>query len=169
MKVVISALGLFLAAVPVALGGEREAEFERLAREYDAAAKEFRKIPSTNSSTTEEKIHRYEVWPGLQYIPRFVALAEARPDDDVAFRACLWCLPRLRGTGNQDRRIFPSVSRSGTARLRCQRYVPSCARRNRASIVKLSPERTPSQRLLDALSRSSGCMAVIHASGFDWT
>jgi hypothetical protein len=112
MKVVISALGLFLAAVPVALGGEREAEFERLAREYDAAAKEFRKIPSTNSSTTEEKIHRYEVWPGLQYIPRFVALADARPDDDVAFRACVWCLPRLRGTGNQDRRIFPSDQRA---------------------------------------------------------
>jgi peroxiredoxin len=43
----------------------------------------------------------------LQYIPRFVALAEAKPDDDVAFRACLWCLPRLRGSGNQDRRIFP--------------------------------------------------------------
>jgi peroxiredoxin len=109
MRVVLSALGLFLAAVPAALGAgaQREAEFERLSRDYAAVAKEFLKIPSTNSSTTEEKVHRYEVWPGLEYIPRFVALAEARPDDDVAFRACLWCLPRLRGSGNQDRRLFP--------------------------------------------------------------
>ena len=107
----ISALALFLAAASAALGAERGAEFRRLSREWDVAMTEFRKIPSTNNSTTAEKIHRHEVWPGLQYIPRFVALAEARPDDEVAFRACLWCVARLRGTANQDRRIFPSDQR----------------------------------------------------------
>jgi peroxiredoxin len=110
MKVVISALGLWLAASAV-VGAEREVEFRQLVQGWDAADKEFRKIPSTNSSTTAEKTHRYEVWPGLEYIPRFVALAEARPDDDVAFRACLWCRARIRGTANQDRRIFPSDQR----------------------------------------------------------
>lgn len=65
MKVVMSVVGLFLAAAPAALGAEREAEFQRLSREYDAAWKEFRKIPSTNGSTTAEKIHRYECGPNL--------------------------------------------------------------------------------------------------------
>jgi peroxiredoxin len=111
MRRAITAICLFLAAASAAWGAEREAEFRRLSRDWDVAMAEYRKIPSTNSSTTAEKIHRYEVWPGLQYIPRFVALAEARPDDEVAFRACLWCVALIRGTANQDRRIFPDDQR----------------------------------------------------------
>jgi peroxiredoxin len=105
---IIAALGLFLPASQVALGTDRAAEFDKLVHEYDAAAKEFRKIPSTNDSTSAEKIHRYEVWPGLRYLPRFLELAEAKPDDEAAYRCCQWLIARASNAGNVDKRIFPA-------------------------------------------------------------
>ena len=56
--------------------------------------------------------------------------------------------------------IAPSAPRIGTARPRCQRYVPSAAR-NRYSTSKASPEASVSARFATAAGRSSGCTASV--------
>jgi peroxiredoxin len=109
MPWLLAVLATFWAASHVALGADRSAQFDQLVREYEVEAKEFRKIPSTNESTTAEKIHRYEVWPGLRYIPRFIALAEEQPDGEVAYRSCQWIIARR---SNEDRRIFAAEQKA---------------------------------------------------------
>ncbi|HEV3299644.1 MAG TPA: hypothetical protein VG055_08375, partial [Planctomycetaceae bacterium] len=109
MRWLVAVLGAIWAVSPLALGADRAAQFEKLLREYEAEAKEFRKIPSTSESTAAEKIHRYEVWPGLRYIPRFIELAEEKPDDEVAYRCCQWVIARR---SNEDRRIFAAEQKA---------------------------------------------------------
>ena len=67
--------------------------------------------------------------------------------------------------------IAPSAPRIGTARPRCQRYVPSAARK-RYSTSKASPEASVSARFAIAAGRSSGCTASVQpfspACSTDW-
>ena len=67
--------------------------------------------------------------------------------------------------------IAPSAPRIGTARPRCQRYVPSAARK-RYSTSKASPEASVSARFATAAGRSSGCTASVQpfspACSTDW-
>src|ERR1700733_10971664 len=109
MRWLVAVVGTLCAMSPLALGADRAAQCDTLVRDYEAEAKEFRKIPSTNESTAAEKIHRYEVWPGLRYIPRFIALAEEKPDDEAAYRSCQWIIAKRT---NEDRRIFPSEQKA---------------------------------------------------------
>jgi hypothetical protein len=109
MRWLVFVLGAIWAASPLVMAGNRAVQFDQLVRDYEAEAKEFRKIRSTNESTAAEKIHRYEVWPGLRYIPRFIALAEEKPDDEVAYRSCQWIIAKRT---NEDRRVFPSEQKA---------------------------------------------------------
>ena len=61
----------------------------------------------------------------------------------------------------------PLSSRRGTPRVKCQRWVPSRARRRRISIAKACPERRPCQKIFEAAARSSECTASSQASGED--
>jgi peroxiredoxin len=109
MRWLVAVGGTLCATSPMALGADRAAQCDTLLRDYEAEAKEFRKIPSTNESTAAEKIHRYEVWPGLRYIPLFIQLAAEKPDDEVAYRCCQWVIARR---SNEDRRIFAAEQKA---------------------------------------------------------
>jgi peroxiredoxin len=109
MRWLVVVLGTTCAISGLALGADREVHLDNLLAEYEGEAKDFRKIPSTNESTAAEKIHRYEVWPGLRYIPRFIKLAEEKPDDEVACFCCRWVIARR---SNEDRRLFAAEQRA---------------------------------------------------------
>lgn len=106
MRRVLAVVGCLWAMVQVASAADRLAEFETLAAEYDTAVKAFHEAPFPTEPTTADKIRRYEAWPGWRYIPRFVALAEAQPDDEAALRSCQWIIDRTNSVGNEDKPIF---------------------------------------------------------------
>jgi thiol-disulfide isomerase/thioredoxin len=105
MARVLIVVGL-LCGVAQAAGADRLAEVEKLTGDYKAADKVFDDAPVPETPTTAELIRRYEALPVWRYIPRFVALAEANPDDEAAVRCCQWIFERVRNVGNWDKRIF---------------------------------------------------------------
>jgi thiol-disulfide isomerase/thioredoxin len=108
MRQILTAMALLcvLPQIAVAAGPDRLAEVQKLIAEYDAADKKFNETAWPENPTTADSIHRYEVWPAWSYLPRFVKLAEAQPDDEAAFLCCQWILDRTDNAGNQDREIF---------------------------------------------------------------
>jgi peroxiredoxin len=103
---VLIVVGLLWVIAQAASGADRLAEVEKLASEYKAAEKEFFDATMSETPTTAETIRRYEAWPGWRCIPRFVAFAEAKLDDEAALRCCQWIIERTRNVGNSDKRIF---------------------------------------------------------------
>jgi thiol-disulfide isomerase/thioredoxin len=98
------ALVWMLAQIPLA--ADRLADFEKLSGEYTAVEKAFYERSDIKNPTTADNIRRYESWPGWAFIPRFVALAEAEPNDEATFRCCQWIIERTGSVGNSDRAIF---------------------------------------------------------------
>ena len=99
-------VGLIWGTAHAAAGADRLAEVEKLVGEYKAAEKGFFEGTWPEKPTTADKIRAYETWAGWRYIPRFVELAEAKPDDEAAFRCCQWIIDRTGNAGNLDKRIF---------------------------------------------------------------
>jgi len=97
---------LMLMLTHAAVAADRVTMFDMLKSEYEAAEKTFFDAPSPTEPTPADNIRRYEEWPGWKYILRFQALAEARPDDETAFRCCEWIIDRTSNVGNEDRLIF---------------------------------------------------------------
>jgi thiol-disulfide isomerase/thioredoxin len=102
---VTSGLLGFFAQIVTAAEPDRLTEVKKLTVEYAAANKKFDDT-DWPVETAPDQIRRYEAWPAWSYIPRFVRLAEAQPDDEPAFLCCLWILDRTDNAGNEDRRIF---------------------------------------------------------------
>ncbi len=74
---------------------DREADFKKLGADFEAASKTFYDTHKlTKSSPAAERIAADKAWPGWEYLPRFLALAEADPADDASYRACWWLLDR---------------------------------------------------------------------------
>jgi peroxiredoxin len=84
----------------------RLAEVERLERAYLAEAEKYFAAPIPEESAIAERITRFEAWPAWKYIPKFLAIAEAKPDDEAAFRSCQWIFERTWNVGNDDSQIF---------------------------------------------------------------
>jgi thiol-disulfide isomerase/thioredoxin len=99
-------LGLICGTHQIALCADRLADVEKLVGEYKSAERAFFEAPWPDKPTTAESIRAYEAWPGWRHIPRFVELAEAKPDDEAAFRCCQWIIDRTRNVANEDKRIF---------------------------------------------------------------
>jgi thiol-disulfide isomerase/thioredoxin len=108
MKFVLAMVGLLCLSIQTAVAADpdRVAVVKNLIAEYDAADKKFNETDWPKEPTTADSIRRYEAWPGLAYIPRFVKLAEAKPDDEAAFLCCQWILDRTDNAGNEDKGIF---------------------------------------------------------------
>jgi len=94
------------AAEPPRVAELRVAQVKELIAEYAAADKKFNDAPWPHKPTVEDNIRQYEAWPGWSYLPRFVKLAEARPNDEAALLCCQWILDRTVSAGNKDRAIF---------------------------------------------------------------
>ena len=107
MRLLLVTSGLlgFFAQIVTAAEPDRLTEVKKLTAEYAAANKKFDDT-DWPVETAPDQIRRYEAWPAWSYIPRFVRLAEAQPDDEAAFLCCQWILDRTDNAGNEDRRIF---------------------------------------------------------------
>ena len=106
MRGSLAAIGLLGMLGPMASAADRLADFEKLSSEYTAAEKAFYERPETENPTTADNVRGYESWPGWEFTPRLVALAEAEPSDETAFRCCQWIIERTGNVGNSDRTIF---------------------------------------------------------------
>ncbi len=90
----------------IAAADDRLAEVQKLKDEYQQAEKDYFEISLGEKPAQEEIIRRYEAFPAWSFLPRFVKLAEAQPDDAAAFECCLWIFDRTRNVGNRDQRIY---------------------------------------------------------------
>ena len=106
MNRVLTVVGLLWALPHAAVGADRVAQVEMLVGEYEAVEKEYFEAPVPEEMTPADSIRRYEAFPAWQYLPRFLELAESRPDDEAAFRCCQWIIDRTRNVGNADKLIF---------------------------------------------------------------
>ena len=116
MRFVFLACGLLslLTRTVVADQPDRLSQVKKLIAEYAAAEKEFFHTEWPTAPTAADSIRRYEVWPGWSFLPRFVKLAEAKPDDQAAFLCCQWIVERTRNVGNEDRGIFDADQKAWT-------------------------------------------------------
>jgi hypothetical protein len=88
----------------------RQTQFEQLSSEYEAAIKEHHAQKVPNVSENEQQIERYQDWPGWQYLPKFLALAEENPTDETALHCCRWIFDRCANVGNSERVIYEADS-----------------------------------------------------------
>jgi peroxiredoxin len=104
MRRLAAAVMSILAFNLIAAGADRLAEVDRLSAAYDVELEKYQKL-LPEKPTNADLIRNYETWPAWKYMPLFVALADAQPDDEAAFRACQWILARTHNVGNSDSRI----------------------------------------------------------------
>ncbi|MFO0788545.1 MAG: TlpA disulfide reductase family protein [Pirellulales bacterium] len=91
----IVALCLAISASPAR--ADRQEDFAKLETEFEAAGKKFQADHTKENPTDADLIRNvedYQLWP---FIPRVLALAEANPEDDTAFRCCEWIITKNPG------------------------------------------------------------------------
>jgi thiol-disulfide isomerase/thioredoxin len=103
---VTSGLLALLTQIVGAADPDRLTQVKNLIAEYAAAEKKFLETAEPKDPTLADRIRRYETWPLWNYAPRFVKLAEAKPDDEAAFLCCQWILDHTDSGGNEDKEIF---------------------------------------------------------------
>lgn len=81
---------LLIIAVSSPTRAGRVEDFQKLEADCNAAREEFRGTHKKEEYTDADYIRNYEEWPVWQYVPKFLALAEADPSDDTAFQCCQW-------------------------------------------------------------------------------
>jgi thiol-disulfide isomerase/thioredoxin len=115
MRVIV--LGLLLCATTIsaqALNPQTlKEQYAALLKEYELAetawAKSLEKAPQDgkhNSSGTAP------VWPGRAFVPRFLKLAEANPEDPAATEALLWVVNRAMNIGVGGKDFYPSYTKA---------------------------------------------------------
>ena len=108
--------GLMIVAAGLAADGpgvsKARAEYEALVKEYEADSKGWEGRYSTAAGKEVDTVARYRDWPAWGFLPRFVALAEAHPDDPSAVDALLWVVGLRDKVGTQDREIYPHFERA---------------------------------------------------------
>jgi peroxiredoxin len=104
-------LGLLWPMAATASAADRAEEFESLVEQYDAVWQRYFAARSAGR-TAAEKIRDYEAWPGWEFTPLFLALAEAEPSDATAYRCCLWIFDRSRDVGNSDFAMYGADQRA---------------------------------------------------------
>jgi peroxiredoxin len=83
-------LGLAALAAPQVRAADRAAELAKLLADYEAAEAEYIERELPPNPTPAERIARYKANFLWTFFPKFLALAEAEPLDDVAKDACKW-------------------------------------------------------------------------------
>ncbi len=84
---------IVIAIAPSPVRADRAADFKQLEAENAAASEKFSQQRSDVKPPPDSYfIRRVETWPRWQLMPRYTALAEADPTDDIAYQCCLWIL-----------------------------------------------------------------------------
>lgn len=92
--------------------GDRSGRFKRLETEYDEAMTSYMDSGHPQDAAPEELVSAYLAWPGWEYLPKFVALAEENPADDTALACCDWIFDRCYNVGNDQASIFAADERA---------------------------------------------------------
>jgi peroxiredoxin len=85
---------------------DRLDDVTKLETDYEKAEQDYFQAQQGKVTTDAENIRNYDAWPGWQFLPRFVAILEADPTDEAAYRACMWIFDRTGNVGNADEAIF---------------------------------------------------------------
>jgi peroxiredoxin len=87
---------------------DRQEDFKTLEADYAAAIQKFSDAHRHEKPTDNDFISNWDDYPFWDFAPRFIALAEAKPDDDTAYQCCLWYFKTLNGLEICDRALFDS-------------------------------------------------------------
>ena len=87
---------------------DRQDDFKKLEADYAAALQKYTEASRSKSPTDAEMIKHWDDYPFWDFAPRFIALAEAKPDDDTAYQCCLWYFKTLNGLAIDDRALLES-------------------------------------------------------------
>jgi thiol-disulfide isomerase/thioredoxin len=107
--VVLGSIGVWAHA---AEADDRVAAVESLESHYEQEMQAFYDTTWPQDPTPAERIEIHRAIPIWKYIPKFIALIEAQPDDEAAFRACRWIIDRTKNVGNREKLIFEADQRA---------------------------------------------------------
>ena len=102
---------------PGRASGTPEGRFQELREEYKAAEEEWGRRYNGEPGKADPGA-RYRDWPAWSFAPRFLALAEADPEDPVSFDILLRVLEFADHASEMDRSLLPSFERATAALLR---------------------------------------------------
>ena len=82
---------------------DRQDDYKKLEADYAAALQNYTEASRSKSPTDAEIIKHWDNYPFWDFVPRFIALAEAKPGDDTAYQCCLWYFKTMNGLAIDDR------------------------------------------------------------------
>src|SRR5262249_14416819 len=90
------------------------AQYEALIKDYEAklSAWEGRYNAPAAGQKEVDWVARYRDWPGWEFAPRVLAVAEAGPKDPAPVDALLWVVGLRDRVGTHDREIRPHYERA---------------------------------------------------------
>lgn len=107
------AIALKLAIAKTTAANDRQIAFDSLIAEYQSALEDYRQGRQASPRVTpEEQIADYEAFPLWNYLPRFVAIAEEAPNDQISLQASRWVIDSCGNCGVNDARIFVAEKRA---------------------------------------------------------
>lgn len=104
-SLMLVAIGVGL-SVQVTDDPQRQRDFTELCERYDAALAAHRSKELPEEPTDAQWIEHNDAWPGWAYLPQFLELAQASPEDETALKCCQWIFDRCGNVGNSDKRIL---------------------------------------------------------------
>jgi peroxiredoxin len=107
-----TAIAVVLCTAIPARADEREAAYQQLVADFDAARARYSAVPRDPNATPAEQIQRYEAYPLWEFLPKFVAAAEAQPDDAVALDACQWIIDACGSVGTGEASMFAAEAKA---------------------------------------------------------
>jgi peroxiredoxin len=95
------------------LADERVAELDKLIAGFHTASESFFEERQENENPSPaERIKTYEAYPLWSYLPKVLAVAESKPDDEAALKACQWIIENCGRCGNRDLPIYEAEKRA---------------------------------------------------------
>jgi peroxiredoxin len=90
---------------------DRQEDFAKLEMEFEAAGEKFQADHRKENPTDADRIRNFEDYHLWSFVPRFLALAEANPEDATAFRCCQWIVAKNPGAAG-DRAKFEAEQKA---------------------------------------------------------
>src|SRR5688572_5391947 len=101
------AICLFLGLCNVVSADERVAEVDKLVADFTTDSERFhQERQDVKDPSPAERIESYEAYPLWSYLPKVLAVAESKPDDEAALKACQWIIENCGRCGNNEKPIF---------------------------------------------------------------
>jgi hypothetical protein len=115
MRVIV--LGLLLCAPTIsaqALNPQTlKEQYAALLKEYELAETAWEKsLEKAEENGKNDSSGTEPVWPGRAFVPRFLKLAEANPEDPAATEALLWVANKAMNIGVGGKDFYPSYRKA---------------------------------------------------------